>query len=334
MEAAKCFDRIKDSGHSLSDAVEFYLAHLALTERSATVEVMAAELMQAKQRRALSSKHIKTMRYHFKAFGETFAKRKIATVARKEIEDWLYARQLPPASFRSARTYLAMLFNFAIKQGSAKANPIKDIELPKAKTKPPGILTPKGMRSLIAECTKHHPDILPAMLIQGFAGLRREEVERLDWQEVRLDRGHIEVTAENSKTAQRRLVTIKPNLAKYLATLRKESGPVSPPCYNPCAASLRRLVVKAGHKYPKNALRHSYASYHLADCQDAAKTALQLGHKGAGMLFEHYRELVTPEDAVAWFAIMPEDVAGGNILSIPSPTKEKPKTASKSKRGL
>ncbi len=305
-EAARCFAKLRESGRTLTDAVDFFLSHLILTDRSATVEATVTELETAKERRGLSVQHRRTMRHHFKVFTEAFAGRKVATITRTELENWLHGRKLPPASFKSARTYIGMLFAHAVKTGSAKVNPVKDIELPKAKVKPPGILTVPAMRCLIAECRTHHPDILPAMLIQAFAGLRREEVARLDWAEVRLDRGHIEVTAENAKTAQRRLVNIRPNLAAFLGALRSDTGPVSPGCYDKCATALRRRVVAAGHKYPKNALRHSFASYHLAEGQDAGKTAMQLGHKGTAMLFEHYRELVTPEDAALWWAITPD----------------------------
>jgi integrase len=332
-EAAKCLSLLEESGHTLTEAVTFYLEHIKLTEGSQPVKQVVAEIMEAKASRGLSVLHMRTMRYHFKAFVEGFGKRKISGVTRQEIEKWLNSRKLPPASFRSARTYLGMLFNFAVKNGVAKTNPLKDVELPKAKVKPPGILTPAAMRCLIDECRTHHPDLLPAMLIQSFAGLRREECARLDWNEVRLDRGLIEVTAENSKTSQRRLVAIRPNLAVFLAQLRQESGHVFPTSYNKSATDLRRLVIKAGHKYDKNALRHSFASYHLAECQDAAKTAHQLGHKGTGMLFEHYRELVTPDDAVAWWAIMPGDDAGGNIVAMPAPAKAAPIAGGKVRRG-
>jgi hypothetical protein len=50
-------------------------------------------------------------------------------------------------------------------------------------------------------------------------------------------------------------------------------------------------------KWPTNALRHIFASYHLAKWQDAAALALQTGHTTTAMLFGHYREVVTPEEA-------------------------------------
>ena len=55
-----------------------------------------------------------------------------------------------------------------------------------------------------------------------------------------------------------------------------------------------------------NALRHSFISYRIADVQDVAKVALEAGNSPQ-MIFKHYRELVTPKEAKAWFSITPED---------------------------
>ena len=68
--------------------------------------------------------------------------------------------------------------------------------------------------------------------------------------------------------------------------------------------------------WPANACRHSFASYHLALHQDAAKTALQLGHTNTAVLFQHYRELATPEDAKAFFAITPQTAVPANVISM------------------
>jgi integrase len=58
--------------------------------------------------------------------------------------------------------------------------------------------------------------------------------------------------------------------------------------------------------WPPNALRHSFASYHLAHFQDAAKLALELGHTNQHLLFRHYRELVKPASAAKYWSIVPE----------------------------
>ncbi len=53
-----------------------------------------------------------------------------------------------------------------------------------------------------------------------------------------------------------------------------------------------------------NALRHSFISYRVADIQNVAQVALEAGNSPQ-MIFKHYRELVRPDAAKAWFAIVP-----------------------------
>jgi hypothetical protein len=67
-------------------------------------------------------------------------------------------------------------------------------------------------------------------------------------------------------------------------------------------------------EWKHNALRHSFISYRLAEIQDTAKVALEAGNSPA-MIFAHYRELVTPEDAAAWFAVTPKPA--DNIITLP-----------------
>jgi hypothetical protein len=43
----------------------------------------------------------------------------------------------------------------------------------------------------------------------------------------------------------------------------------------------------------------------LAKHQNAAQLALEMGHVGPQMIFAHYRELVTPEEAQRYWNILP-----------------------------
>jgi len=56
----------------------------------------------------------------------------------------------------------------------------------------------------------------------------------------------------------------------------------------------------------QNALRHSFISYRVALTGDVARTALEAGNS-AKMIFRHYREVVEPQMAEAWFSITPPD---------------------------
>jgi len=45
----------------------------------------------------------------------------------------------------------------------------------------------------------------------------------------------------------------------------------------------------------------------VAETQDVAKVSLEAGNSPQ-MIFKHYRELVQPKEAKAWFAISPKEV--------------------------
>ena len=65
--------------------------------------------------------------------------------------------------------------------------------------------------------------------------------------------------------------------------------------------------------WPNNGLRHSFASYHLAKHQNAPQLALEMGHSTPRMIFDNYREVVAPPEAVRYWTIRPNDIAGNVV---------------------
>ena len=65
--------------------------------------------------------------------------------------------------------------------------------------------------------------------------------------------------------------------------------------------------------WKSNALRHSFASYRLADVQSAAQVSLEMGNSPQ-MVFKHYREIVKPSAAKEWFSLFPKSES--NIIQI------------------
>jgi integrase len=132
------------------------------------------------------------------------------------------------------------------------------------------------------------------LAIGAFAGLRDAEIKRLDWNEIDLARGHIEVKASKAKSARRRIVQIQPNLGSWLAPYSTMTGRLVP------VGARRKLdaIRKAAglNHWPKNGLRHSFASYRLGAIHDAPRVAAELGHTSPQMLYAVYRELVLPEE--------------------------------------
>jgi hypothetical protein len=74
-----------------------------------------------------------------------------------------------------------------------------------------------------------------------------------------------------------------------------------------------RVAAEAEVKWKQNVLRHSFISYRLAEIQDVNRVALEAGNSPQ-MIFRHYRELATPEQAKTWFNVAPE--AAPNVVPI------------------
>lgn len=140
-----------------------------------------------------------------------------------------------------------------------------------------------------------------------FCGVRVEEVERLDWEDIKLDREKPIVDMRKTKKRRRRINEIPENAVSWLK-LCVSTGKVAPDNYT---KRMQRLRKKAGVPYPQNAARHCFASYHLQRFGAAAKTALMLGHRNPSLLYATYREVVTPEGASSYFQILPKCVQDG-----------------------
>jgi integrase len=184
-------------------------------------------------------------------------------------------------------------------------NPVLRTAKPKLVDAPPEILAVDELRALLEAATRIAPDVLPMLAIGAFAGVRDAEIKRLDWNEIDLTRGHIEIKAAKAKSARRRIIPIQPNLAAWLRPYSGLTGRVVPAG---ARRKLDRVREEAGlARWPQNGLRHSFASYRLAAIHDAPRVSAELGHTSPQMLYSTYRELVLPEEAERYWKIAPAE---------------------------
>jgi integrase len=302
--AIESHDILAPYGKTIADAARFYRDHLETVNRSCTVDELVTGFLQNKEHDGKSREYLRDLKFRLGRFQKAFGARTIATITTAESDDWLRAIRLSPLSRNNYRRVLSTLFAYAVARGYAPANPIPSTAKAKITTKPVEVLTPEQTKRLLEAAD---PDVLPSIAIAAFAGLRPAEISRLDWREVHLERSFIEVPASKSKTASRRLVTILPNLKAWLLPRKKDAGLVEPPNFRKKVDAAR---ARAGFdRWPTNALRHSFASYHLAHWKDAPALALLLGHTTTAMLFAHYREVVTPQASGQYWTIMPPPLA-------------------------
>jgi integrase len=286
-------------GKSVQWAIEFALEHLRAVEKSVSVAKAIEELVASKEAAGRSVQYCKDLRHRLSRLGKDFPSATLATITTGDLDAWLTALPVAPGTRNTFRRDIRTLFSFAEKRGYCQASVAKNTERATDEDKPAAILTPTQASNLLGKCGD---DLIPYVSISLFAGLRAAELQKLDWTEIDLAEGHIEVTAAKSKTRKRRLVPIPENLRAWLEPLAQISGPVAP-------IGLRKRfdAVKeaAGFAvWESNCMRHSFGSYRMAQCQDAAKTAFEMGNSPQ-MVFAHYRELVKPKAALAYWGIMP-----------------------------
>jgi integrase len=308
--AQECAPPLKAFGKTIADATKFYLRHLEASQRSCTVAALVDELLKAKKTDGASARYLSDLGYRLSRFATTFREQTVATITSAQIDDWLRALNLSPISRNNYRRVLLTMFSFAVQRGYAIDNPADRTAKAKIVGEAPGILTVQQTANLLVAAS---PELLPYVAIGAFAGLRRAELQRLDWSEIDFDSALIKVTAKKAKTARRRFVTMQPNLRDWLMPVRKHRGSVMPADNFRQAFDAARVAAGIAD-WPDNALRHSFASYHLAHFKNAAALALQMGHTNSGMIFDHYRELVRPMDAERYWNIRP--AAKGKVVQL------------------
>lgn len=302
-----CGEALKPFNATLRDAVNFYIPHLRAAKRTCTAVELVKELLSVKEADGASVRYLSDLRSRLTQFSESFNGKPVVEITSPQIDEWLRSlsrkgtgKRLAPVTRNNFRRVLIVAFNFANGRGYCVGNPARQSARAKEIESAVGILTVDQTARLLE---RSFPELLPYVAIGAFAGLRRAELERLDWQEVDLPSGLIEVTATKAKSARRRFVRIQPNLAKWLHPYTQLSGNVTPPSYRVLLEAARAT---AGiEQWPPNALRHSFASYHLARFNDAAALALELGHTNSNLVFQHYRQLVKPKQAERYWRIAP-----------------------------
>jgi integrase len=304
-------------GASLIEAARYYVRRSPVQIPRKTVQEVVTEFIESRRQARRSEGYLQDVKHRLSRFSEAFHTG-IADVIRGDVVRFLTGLRclkkhsspegaaLSPRSLFNYCKVLRVFFEFAKEQGYLPKDheELRGIKLGDADPGEIEIYTPAEMAGLLSVAPL---EMVPFLAMAAFAGLRSKELERLDWSEVQLSRGFIELKRSKAKTGRRRLVPIAPNLAQWLKAYAQESGHV----WTGGTAWLTKLKAQvaadAGIQWKHNALRHSFASYRLAQIQNANQVALETGHS-VQVLFTNYRELVTPEEAQAWFGIVPEDL--------------------------
>jgi len=222
--------KLAQYGKTVNDAFVFYTDHLERVLRcKVTVAELVQEVLGIKQKDGASPRYLESLKLYLSKFARDFGERSIASVTGEELDNWLRALPYSPKSRANFRAHIGVLFSHAKRRRMIESNPVLDTAKPKLPDNPPEIFTVDELRALLESAQRTESSVVPMLAIGAFAGLREAEIQRLDWHEIDLARGHIEVKAAKAKSARRRIVPIQPNLAGWLRPHAGRSGQVVRP---------------------------------------------------------------------------------------------------------
>ena len=278
----------------------------------------------------LSEAHKRTERNRLEPFREEFGDWPASSLTQGIIKDWLDGlRQVAnrpkgkgawgkagerttkgkPLAARTRnhfRTTLSGFFDYVVDEDAAQSNPVAKIKKLGVGESKIGILKIEEVESLLIACSD---DLVPAIAIGLFAGLRRAEIIRAVWEDIDLDEGDYgEITVPYSAATKNRFtreVKVSANLRLWLKPYERVTGKIihSEAVYR---ERLQRAVEEAGIEWPHNALRHSFASYHYGLHRNKSELRDQMGHDQRSKTLElYYRRKIKRKVSQRFWDITP-----------------------------
>ena len=295
---------------SVETALRFYVEHQRSLKVAGTVQEAVDERIEDAHRRKLSMSHQTDLRMRLGRFARDFGSRSLAGITTAEIQRWIYSQAKHPKTMMNLRLAVSSIFCPAHTSGQITHNPVTAVRLPKIISGPPGTITASQLAALLEAAPERSR---AAIAIQGLAGLRLSEVNRLNWEDISLTHQLITISEGAAKTATRRHVPLCPALAEWLAPLHKGTGKVSAG-KNLLRDDFVKTRCNAGcTPWPHNALRHSCTSAWCAIEHDIARVAGWCGNSPTE-IHRSYRALWTAEQATAWFNVRPTSASSSTLV--------------------
>lgn len=323
LDAASAMDILKGTV-TLTNCAKYYLRHHRPDDSTTTVNAMFNGCYSQMEQAKLRPPSLAAFKHRCKAFLVAYGERRANTITVEDITAHLKTFEMKSlTTLKGVAVAIGTLFNYGMEQEIVASNPAtawkaKNKRVLKAiqDQKLPECLSVSDVERVMAAAEMMATECAAMLAIGFFAGLRTSELHGLTWQNIDLAEGFIRVLPETAKKRRTRNVKIHPNLAAWLAAYRKDAGPVGP-LDGQDWRHRRDAILKTAKiaRWPNNAMRHSFATYHMAQFHDAKETAWELGHRDVQLIDQHYKTPgISAEDAAKFWAIRPKTES--NVVAI------------------
>ena len=303
--------------YSLTEAVKYFLVNHRAPDYTIALNNAISRYIEDKES-LLRDRTINALKRSLKRFADATNNADVHTITSEQITLFLKSIRVGDSEKISRKTWnnyrdeLHAFFKWCMEKDLATKrpycfiNPVESVIRHKNKivreeqALHPTTSSPEKVLTLFTSLMADGGELIPYFALCYFAGIRPEEVQRMNGREkelINLDTNVITIPAGISKTRQQRQVEISPNLAAWLQAYNK---PILPTNYK------RRIAkIRMDHMLKHDEMRHSFISYHVALHRSVGDAALQAGNSES-IVKRHYLNLHPREDGTKFFSIYPQ----------------------------
>ncbi len=203
---------------------------------------------------------------------------------------------------------ISAFYAYLMRKRILSENPLLRVVSPRNRRRRriPGILTVAQTIRLFQELPE---SCVAAFALMTFFGIRPQEItsetkERtLRTEDIDIKTRSIKIPEETAKMGNWRNISNLPETAwSWLEAYMPKEGPIFPYSY----ATYRRIQKLLSVKIPKDGLRHSMASYGYHELGIETTVEILGQESGYEVFKRHYKAMVSPDDAKAFFSISPD----------------------------
>jgi len=209
--------KLSEAASLTSMAADYRKFFKPLTRRVLVPELVM-ELIAAREQDGASKTYVSQLKTILNRFATAFPS-EILGISSSDIDAWLRGLPVSTSSRYSMLVCVKVLFSYARTQNCLPAEQMtapEQIKKVKIKHDDVSVFTPEEMAKLLHAAPPH---LIPILAVGAFSGIRMAELNRLDWSAIDLERGIIELRADQAKTASRRLIPITDNLRAWIEPL-------------------------------------------------------------------------------------------------------------------
>lgn len=299
-DAQRALAILKPLGASLSEAAREFVSSRDIQGASVSVSALRDQFVAELKANGRQNHYIRTVRTMATRLAESLQDRLACDVTREDAR--AFVAPMTGATQRATKRHLSPMFSYAMDRGWAVRNPFEKLRTNDAARIEIMALTASECEALHQAASEA---IRPYIILATWCGIRPAELKRLQWGDVKFDKGHVDIRADVSKTKRRRFVDLAPNVRSLLEPYRGRRGAVVG-VSEKHLATLQKKAREAAEleRWQRNVLRHTFASHFLtANGDDMNALARQLGHTSTETAHAHYLDAVELVDARKFWEI-------------------------------